>query len=155
MLPITSCAVLVVTNPLGPVHIVFTVTETSTTKLNSTMQVRVMADPTGRIGVAGELLVTITEIGAGTKKQEERDLKVTCFNPVLGVLLIVLLYYTIFKVTTRAHQCIWSMSFNLTHNSNAFLTAVEHTTCGDHTSVPSTIRQSERREGKHIFCFTV
>ena len=53
----------------GPVHTVFTVTGTSTDGLNSTVQVRVtLADPIGRTanGLAWSL-VTLTEVGAGTK----------------------------------------------------------------------------------------
>ena len=65
VLPITGCAVLVVINPFGPVHTVLTVTRTSTAGLNSTVQVRVTSDPTGRIGLTGSL-VTVTEDGAGT-----------------------------------------------------------------------------------------
>ena len=45
--------------PAGPVHTVFTFTETSTAGLNSTVQVRAMVDPTGRTGLE-VLLVTIT-----------------------------------------------------------------------------------------------
>ena len=51
--------------PAGPVHSVFTVTRTFTTGLNSTVQVRVTVDPTGRMGLTGSL-VTVTEVGAGT-----------------------------------------------------------------------------------------
>ena len=51
----------------GPVHTVSTVTGISTDGLNSTVQVRVTpADPIGRNGLAWSL-VTLTEIGAGTK----------------------------------------------------------------------------------------
>ena len=64
MLPITDCAVAVVINPAGPVHTVVTVTETSTAGLNITVQVRVTADSTGRIGEAG-ILEIFTEFGAG------------------------------------------------------------------------------------------
>ena len=67
MLPITGCAVLVVMNPAGVVNAVFTVTVTSTAGLNSTVQVRVTADPKGGIGL-GKLLDNITEVGAGTAK---------------------------------------------------------------------------------------
>ena len=67
MLPAIACAVLVVLNPAGPVHTVFTVTGTSTAGLNSTVQVRVTGDPTGRIGL-GRSLVTLTEVGAGTAR---------------------------------------------------------------------------------------
>ena len=65
LLPITGCAVLVVINPAGPVHTVFTITETSTDGLNSTTQVRVTIDPIGRIGLA-LLLVILTDKGSGT-----------------------------------------------------------------------------------------
>ena len=51
--------------PSGPVHTVLTVTGTSTAGLNSTVQVRVISDPTGRMGLTGSL-VTITEVGSGT-----------------------------------------------------------------------------------------
>ena len=49
----------------GPVNIVFTVTDTSTDELNTTVQVKVTVDPIGWMGLAG-LLVTLTEVGAGT-----------------------------------------------------------------------------------------
>ena len=58
---------LVVINPSGPVHTVFTVTGTFTEGLNSTVQVRVTLDPIGRIGLTGSLVRT-TEFGFGTKK---------------------------------------------------------------------------------------
>ena len=51
--------------PSGPVHTVFTITGTSTAGLNSTVQVRVTFDLTGRTGLTG-LLVTLTEVGTGT-----------------------------------------------------------------------------------------
>ena len=47
---------VVVINPAGPVHTVFTVTGTSTAGLNITVQVRVTADPTAMV-----LLVIVTE----------------------------------------------------------------------------------------------
>ena len=46
---------------------VFTVTGTSTAVLNSTVQVRVTSDPTGRMGL-DLLLVTVTEVITGTEK---------------------------------------------------------------------------------------
>ena len=59
----------------GPVHTVFTVTGTSTAGLNSTVQVRVTSDPTGRMGLTG-LLVTFTEVGAETAwRQEEMEIE--------------------------------------------------------------------------------
>ena len=57
---------LVVVNPLGPLYSVFTVTGTSTTGLNSTVHVRVTADPIGRMGLTGSLVRTI-ETGFGTR----------------------------------------------------------------------------------------
>ena len=70
VLPITGCAVLVVIlNPAGPVHTVVTVTGMSTAGFNSTVQVRVTADPTGRIGLTGEL-VTVTDERGGTNEKE-------------------------------------------------------------------------------------
>ena len=54
-----------VLNPAGPVHTVFTVTGISTAGLNLTVQVRVILDPIGQIGL-GMLLITVTEDGAGT-----------------------------------------------------------------------------------------
>ena len=48
--------------PAGPVHSVFTVTGTSTAGVSSTVQVRVIVDPTGRTGL-GELLVIMTCLG--------------------------------------------------------------------------------------------
>ena len=65
MLPITGCAVVVVINPAGPVHTVVTVTGTSTVGLNSTLQVRVTADPTAMVP-----LVMVT-VGVGTRGEEE------------------------------------------------------------------------------------
>ena len=62
LLPIAPLDIL---NPAGPDHTVFTVTGTSTAALNSTLQVRVMSDPTGRMGLT-ELLATVTNVGAGT-----------------------------------------------------------------------------------------
>ena len=63
-----GCAVLLLIDisPFGPVHTVFTTTETSTAGLNTTMQVRVTLDPIGRMGF-DLLLVTATEDGDGTK----------------------------------------------------------------------------------------
>ena len=65
VLPITGCAVLVVINPSGPVHNVFTVTEIFSTGLNSTIQVRLTVDPIGLMGLAGSL-VMFTEVGGVT-----------------------------------------------------------------------------------------
>ena len=50
--------------PSGPVNSVFTFSGTSTPGLNSTVQVRVTSDPTW-MGLTG-MLVTVTEVGAGT-----------------------------------------------------------------------------------------
>jgi uncharacterized protein (UPF0333 family) len=47
----------------GPVHSVLTVTETSTTGLNSTMQVRVTLEP----AITPSGAVTVTAVGAGTE----------------------------------------------------------------------------------------
>ena len=57
---------LVVINPAGPVHIVFTVTGTSTDGLNSTVQVRVTSDPTGRTGLVLSLVTFIETAGSMT-----------------------------------------------------------------------------------------
>ena len=46
---IAGCAVLAVINPAGPVHVVFTVTGTSTEGLNSIVQVRVTELPTATV----------------------------------------------------------------------------------------------------------
>ena len=56
---------LVVINTAGPVHTVFTITGTSTTGLNSTVQVRVTSDPTGWMGLTGSLEITTIGIGTG------------------------------------------------------------------------------------------
>ena len=56
---------LVVVNPCGVVNAVFTVTGTSTAGLNITVQVTVISDPTGRMGL-GLLLVNFIDAGAGT-----------------------------------------------------------------------------------------
>ena len=66
MLPAIACAVLVVLNPAGPVHTVFTATGASTDELNSTVQVRVTSDPIGQVGLTGSLVI-VTEFEAGTK----------------------------------------------------------------------------------------
>ena len=71
MLPIASCAVLASLNPAGPVHAVVTFTETSTNELNSTVQVKVTVDATGRTGPTGTL-VTITDVGDGTEMVEAK-----------------------------------------------------------------------------------
>ena len=55
---------LVVINPAGPVHTVFTVTGISTAGLNSTVQVRVTADPIGRMGLG--MLLDIARDGVWT-----------------------------------------------------------------------------------------
>ena len=51
--------------PSGPVHTVLTRTGTFTDGLNSTVQVRVTSDPTGRMGLT-RLLVAVTKVVAGT-----------------------------------------------------------------------------------------
>ena len=51
--------------PAGSISRTFTVTGTSTAGLNSTVQVKVTSDPTGRMGLTG-LLVTVTKVGTGT-----------------------------------------------------------------------------------------
>ena len=68
LFPITGCAILVVISPAGTVHNVVTVTGKSTIGLNSTVQVKVTADPTGRIGLSGTL-VTLTDVGEGTDEK--------------------------------------------------------------------------------------
>ena len=65
MLPLTGTAVVIFINPAGPVHTVVTFTGTSTAGLNITVQVRVISEGAGQIGLAG-LLVMLTEVGAGT-----------------------------------------------------------------------------------------
>ena len=65
LLPGTDCVLLDSLKPAGPDHTVLTVNGTSTAALNSTLQVRVTSDPTGRMGLT-ELLVTVTDVGAGT-----------------------------------------------------------------------------------------
>ena len=57
---------VVVINPSGPVHTVWTVTGTSTTGSMSTVHVRVTADPAMIMKVV--LLVTMT-VGVGTTKK--------------------------------------------------------------------------------------
>ena len=51
--------------PFGPVHAVLTFTGTFTAGLNSTVQVRVISDPTGRMGLT-RLLMAVTKVVAGT-----------------------------------------------------------------------------------------
>ena len=58
-IPFHSSIPPVLINPAGPVHIVFTVSGTSTARLNITMQVRVTADPTTMV----PLLMVAVEVG--------------------------------------------------------------------------------------------
>ena len=53
-----------IVTPYGPLHTVFTVNGTSTAGLSSTVQVRVILDPIGRMGL--EMLLSVTRDGAGT-----------------------------------------------------------------------------------------
>ena len=53
-------------SPDGPLKEIVTLIGMSTAELTSTEEVRVTADPIGRMGF-GLLLVTITWVGAGTK----------------------------------------------------------------------------------------
>ena len=64
-LPITGCAALLIINPAGPVHSVDTVTSTSANGLSSTVQLRLMEDPT-IVGAIGG--VTATLVAAGTNE---------------------------------------------------------------------------------------
>ena len=50
----------------GPVHIVFTVTGTSTAGVNSTVQVRVTLEP----AITPTGAVTVTAVGAGTEERK-------------------------------------------------------------------------------------
>ena len=71
LLPTAGCSVLVLLVtiiPDGPIHSVVTVTRISTVVLNSTLQVILAADPTGRTGLSGTL-VTVT-LGDGTAQKE-------------------------------------------------------------------------------------
>ena len=108
--------------PSGPVHTVLTVTGTSTAGLNTTVQVRVTSDPTGRIGEAG-ILVIFIELGAGTI--ERRD--------AWGYPMVISLLYV---------HCI------VTSNSDILIITVHNTFAihNDITSIASCIRQSQRRE---------
>ena len=72
LLLITGCVVLAIVNPSRLVTAVFTVTETSTTELNTTVQVRVTPDPKGGIGLS-VLLDSITELGFGTAENYDRN----------------------------------------------------------------------------------
>ena len=54
-------------NLAGPLHVVLTITETSTAGLNSTMQIKVIVAPIGRIGSV-LLPVIIIDKGAGTSE---------------------------------------------------------------------------------------
>ena len=57
---------MLILNPSGPLHIIFTVTGTSIASLNSIVQIKVtLAVPIGRMGLAG-MLVILTDTGAGT-----------------------------------------------------------------------------------------
>ena len=63
-----NCAAsLLIVNPAGPVNIVVTVTGTSisTNVLSSIVPTRVTSDATGRIGLAG-ILVMVTDTGGWT-----------------------------------------------------------------------------------------
>lgn len=59
---------LVIINPAGPVHTVFTVTGISTAGLKYTVHIRVIEEPIGRIGLR-TLLDTITKMGDGTARK--------------------------------------------------------------------------------------
>lgn len=85
MLPTTGCAVSVVKNSAGPVHAVFTVTGISTNGLNSTVQVRVTADPIGRTGL--EMLLDITRDGGGTACKHEIRHYALLLHPILNFYL--------------------------------------------------------------------
>ena len=65
VLPITGCDVIVFINPADPVHTEVTVTETSTAGLNSTVQVRVTADPAAMVPLA------MVIVGIGTTGEYE------------------------------------------------------------------------------------
>lgn len=65
MLPLTGCAVLVIVNPAGPVHMVATFTATFNSGFNFTVQIRVIADPMDAEWMGLEVLLdNITESGA-------------------------------------------------------------------------------------------
>ena len=66
MLPI-CCAIVFLLKLSGPIHTVFTVTGMSMDGLNSTVQVIVTVVALGRTVIEVWSLVTLTEVGAGTK----------------------------------------------------------------------------------------
>ena len=78
VLPITGCAVVVVINPTGPVHTVFTVTGTPTAGLNSRVHVRVTADPTAMV------LMVIVTAGGGTKGEYRSSQYLFCRGMIIG-----------------------------------------------------------------------
>ena len=63
--PDTAGVVVVSVLPAGSLKLIFTFTGTSTAGLNTTVQVTITSDPTGRMGL-GLLLVNFIDAGAGT-----------------------------------------------------------------------------------------
>ena len=105
---LSMVALLVVINPSGPVHSVFTVTGTSTALLNSTVQVRITLVPIGQIGLTG-LLLTFTEIGTGTVISTKNESKynyrfILYSNLHCKTTSIVLLYIAEPTVTVQVYR---------------------------------------------------
>ena len=78
---ITELVREVIITPTGPdIWWTVTFTGTSTNGLKSTVQVRVTVDPTGRMGLAGLLVITTTGFGTGRRERErERERANKCF----------------------------------------------------------------------------
>ena len=74
-------AVLIVSKPSGPISNVLTVTGTSTAGFKITVHVTATSAPIGRMGLTG-LLVTLTEVGAGTIEHDNVDLLDKHHGPV-------------------------------------------------------------------------
>ena len=101
--PITGCAVLVVINPAGPVTTVFSVSDIPSTGLNSTMQVRVTLDPTGRMGLTWSL-ETDTDNGAGTG--EKKVFNVTRYHSGTKVVTIIIILLYLHTESTERVSCL-------------------------------------------------
>ena len=126
MLPI-CWAIMFLLKLAGPLHTVFTVTGTSTDALNTTVQVRVTVAPIGLTanGLVWSL-VTVTEVGAGTAKHD---------------------------INNYCHCTI--TDGGLTLNDNSLILSNNSEGCASGlTSILTTIRQSERREGERRYCFS-
>ena len=63
-----GCIVLLDMNPAGPVHTVFTITGISTNRLNSTVHISIMLDPTDWVALLVIITIAMAEDESGTEK---------------------------------------------------------------------------------------